>query len=144
MHILTELFSSWRVLFIEKFIVPYDLFYYREEEEEDHCNFPYECSGSSSSLSSGSGSVSELYCSARPDKTYYRVQESFESGGRSTREDQATQTDDDEADICDNVTAVGPRQRPTSFKCGQYLSIVISLLLSINKIMCYLVIIILN
>jgi len=90
----------------------------REEEEEDHCNFPYECSGSSSSLSSGSGSVSELYCSARPDKTYYRVQESFESGGRSTREDQATQTDDDEADICDNVTAVGPRQRPTSFKCG--------------------------
>ena len=98
--------------------------YSREEEEEDQCDFPYEYSGSSSSLSSGSGSVSELYCSARPDKTYYKVQESFESGGRSTMEDQATQTDDDEADICDNVSV--PRQRPTSFKCGQYLSVIIS------------------
>ena len=92
---------------------------------EDQCDFPYEYSGSSSSLSSGSGSVSELYCTARPDKTYYKVQESFESGGRSAREDQATQTDDDEADICDNVLSTAPRQRPTSFKCGQYLSVVI-------------------
>ena len=34
----------------------------------------YDYTGSSSSLSSGTGSASDLYCTARPDKTYYRVQ----------------------------------------------------------------------
>lgn len=37
-------------------------------------DYPYEYSGSSSSLSSGTGSASDIYGSARPDKTYYRVQ----------------------------------------------------------------------
>ena len=65
--------------------------------------------GSSSTLSSAS---EELYCSARADKTYYRV-EPGEHQTQGSREDQATQTDD-EADIDTPKKYV----RPTSFSCG--------------------------
>ena len=66
--------------------------------------------GSSSTLSSVS---EDLYCSARADKTYYRV-DPGDTVGQSTREDQATQTDD-EADI-DTPKKIA---RPTSFSCGK-------------------------
>jgi len=66
--------------------------------------------GSSSTLSSVS---EDLYCSARADKTYYRV-DPGDNVGQSTREDQATQTDD-EADI-DTPKKIA---RPTSFSCGK-------------------------
>ena len=76
-----------------------------------HCTPEY-FEGSSSTLSSVS---EDLYCSARAEKTYYRVDPS-EHQGQSTREDQATQTDD-EAD----VDTPKKYTRPTSFKCGECL-----------------------
>jgi len=74
-----------------------------------HCTPEY-FEGSSSTLSSVS---EDLYCSARAEKTYYRVDPS-EHQGQSTREDQATQTDD-EADF----DTPKKYTRPTSFKCGK-------------------------
>ena len=67
--------------------------------------------GSSSTLSSVS---EDLYCSARADKTYYRV-DPGDNLDQSTREDQATQTDD-EADL-DTPKKIA---RPTSFNCSKY------------------------
>jgi len=78
---------------------------------EGHRQFtPEYFEGSSSTLSSVS---EDLYCSARADKTYYRV-DPGDNMSQSKREDQATQTDD-EAEI-DTPKKI---MRPTNFKCGK-------------------------